>query len=194
MAKPVTSPPTDPVLLAEIGAAHGIRGEVRVKSHTADPEAFQDYGPLFDDKGRRFDVRRARPLKDDMLVVTFEGLTDRTAAEKLTRTKLYVDRSALPEPEDEDEFYHADLIGLAVETTAGEAVGTVVAVPNFGADDLLEVARPGRRSVYLPFTRAVVPTIDVPGRRVVIDPPEGLLDEPEPDPDEERAEAGEAGS
>ncbi len=173
----------DPVLLAEIGAAHGVRGEVRVKSHTADPEAFQDYGPLYDEKGQAYRVKHARVLKDDMLVVAFEGLTDRTAAERLTRTRLYVDRSALPEP-DEDEFYHADLLGLAVETVAGETVGTIVAVPNFGSDDLLEVARPGRASVYVPFTRAVVPTIDIKGRRVIVDPPDGLLDEAKPGPDD----------
>lgn len=174
------APLPSPVLLAEIGAAHGVRGEVRLKAFTDDPEAFQDYGPLSDDRGRRFVVKAARPLKDDMLVVAFEGVTDRNAAEALTRTKLYVDRSALPEPEDEDEFYHTDLLGLAVETVSGEPVGTVVAVPNFGADDLLEIARPGARSVYVPFTRAVVPTVDVIGRRVVIDPPEGLLAEEKP--------------
>lgn len=168
-----------PVLLAEIGAPHGVRGEVRLKSHTADPEAFQDYGPLVDDKGRRFTVKNARVLKDDMLVVSFEGLTDRTAAEKLNRTKLYVDRSALPEPED-DEFYHTDLLGLAVETTDGELVGTIVAVPNFGSDDLLEVARTGRKSIYVPFTKAVVPEIDFAARKVLIDPPEGLLDDTPP--------------
>jgi 16S rRNA processing protein RimM len=192
MASPLkTTPPRDPVLLAEIGAAHGVRGEVRVKSHTADPEAFQDYGPLFDDRGNAYVVKTARPVKDDMLVVSFEGLTDRTAAEKLTRTKLYVDRSALPEPDDEDEFYHADLLGLAVETLAGEAVGTVVAVPNFGSDDLLEVSRPGRKSVYVPFTRAVVPTVDLPGRRVLIDPPAGLLDDEAPPPEAENGPEGE---
>ncbi len=184
---PPTAPLPDPVLLAEIGAAHGVRGQVRVKSHTADPEAFRDYGPLYDEHGRRFVVASTRPLRDDMLVVAFEGLTDRTAAEALTRTKLYVDRSALPEPADEDEFYHADLLGLAVVTAAGEAVGTVVAVPNFGADDLIEVARPGRRSVYVPFTRAVVPVVDVAGGRIVIEPPEGLLD------DDARPEPGEDG-
>lgn len=177
----MTSPSLkEPILLAEIGAPHGVRGEVRLKSHTADPEAFQDYGPLFDERGRRYEVRTARLLKDDMLVVAFEGLSDRTAAEKLVRTKLYVDRSALPEPE-EDEFYHADLLGLPVETVSGEAVGTIVAVPNFGSDDLLEIARPGRASVYVPFTRATVPTVDLAARRVVIDPPAGLLDDAAPD-------------
>lgn len=177
MADRMTPPSPSLVLLAEIGAAHGVRGQVRVKSHTADPEAFGDYGPLTDGKGRRFEVSSARPLKDDMLVVAFKGVTDRTAAEALTRTRLYVERDALPPPEEEDEYYHADLLGLAVETVDGAPVGTVVAVPNFGSDDLLEVARPGLRSVYVPFTRAVVPVVDVAGRRLVIDPPDGLLDD-----------------
>ncbi|HUG62154.1 MAG TPA: ribosome maturation factor RimM [Methylomirabilota bacterium] len=170
-------PLTNPVLIAEIGAAHGVRGEMRVKAHTADPMAIADYGPLRDDKGRAYEVRTMRPLKDDMLVVAFKGVADRTAAEALTRTRLYVDRSALPETEDDDEFYHADLLGLSVVTVAGEPVGTIVAVPNFGADDLLEVARPGGKSIFVPFTRAVVPTVDIAGGRVVIAPPDGLLDE-----------------
>ncbi|CAI9414677.1 Ribosome maturation factor RimM [Pleomorphomonas sp. T1.2MG-36] len=176
--------PQKSVVIAEIGAAHGVRGEVRVKAHTADPLAVADYGPLHDSRGAIFRIKSLRHLKDDMLVVSFEGLTDRTAAEKLNRTKLHVDRSALPPP-DEDEFYHADLIGLAVETTAGEAIGTVVAVVNFGADDLLDVKRPGRASVYVPFTRAVVPTLDFASGKAIIAPPDGLLDEPgEPDGEE----------
>ena len=173
------------IVIAEIGAAHGVRGEVRVKAHTADPLAVADYGPLHDSRGNVFRIKSLRHLKDDMLVVAFEGLTDRTAAEKLNRTKLHVDRSALPPP-DEDEFYHADLIGLAVETVSGEAIGTVVAVVNFGADDLLDVRRPGRASVYVPFSRAVVPTLDFSAGKAIIAPPEGLLDEPG-EPDEEDA-------
>ncbi|WP_026785161.1 ribosome maturation factor RimM [Pleomorphomonas koreensis] len=165
-----------PILIAEIGAAHGVRGEVRVKAHTADPLAVADYGPLSDGKGGVFKVKSLRHLKDDMLVVAFEGVADRTAAEKLNRTKLFVDRSALPPP-DEDEFYHADLIGLAVETTAGEAIGTVATVADFGAGDLLEVRRPGKPSVYLPFTRAVVPTLDFAAGKAIVMPPDGLLDE-----------------
>lgn len=178
---------TEPVLLAEIGAAHGVRGEVRVKSFTADPEAFRDYGPLFDAKGRRYVVKTARPVKDDMMVVAFEGIADRTAAETLTRTQLFVDRAALPETEDEDEFYHADLLGLAAVTADGETIGTIVAVPNFGSDDLLEVARPGRPSVYIPFTKAVVPTVDLAARQVVVVPPEGLLTDAVPEPGEDGA-------
>ncbi|WP_245293128.1 ribosome maturation factor RimM [Mongoliimonas terrestris] len=173
----MTDTPTNAVLLAEIGAAHGVRGEVRVKAFTADPQAIADYGPLVDDRGRRYVVTALRPLKDDMLVVRFEGVPDRTAAERLTRTKLYVDRAALPEPDDEDEFYHADLVGLDVVSVDGTPIGSVVAVANFGADDLLEVARPGLRSIYLPFSKAVVPTVDLTARRVLVDPPAGLLDD-----------------
>lgn len=177
--------PQKSILIAEIGAAHGVRGDVRVKAHTADPLAIADYGPLHDGRGNLFRVKSLRHLKDDMLVVAFDGVTDRTAAEKLNRTKLHVDRSALPPP-DEDEFYYADLIGLAVETTAGEAVGTVTAVVNFGADDLLDVRRPGGTSVYVPFTRAIVPTVDFAGGKAIIDPPDGLLEEGG-EPDEEDA-------
>lgn len=168
--------PQKSILIAEIGAAHGVRGEVRVKAHTADPMAIADYGSLHDGRGGLFRVKSLRHLKDDMLVVAFEGMADRTAAEKLNRTKLYVDRSALPPP-DEDEFYHADLLGLAVETTAGEPVGTVVAVADFGAGDLLEVRRPGGASVYVPFTRAVVPVLDFAVGKAIIEPPQGLLEE-----------------
>lgn len=176
--------PQKSILIAEIGAAHGIRGEVRVKAHTADPLAIADYGPLYDNRGGIFRVKSLRHLKDEMLVVAFEGVTDRTAAEKLNRTKLHVDRSALPPP-DEDEFYHVDLIGLAVETVAGEAVGTVTEVVNFGADDLLDVRRPGGTSVYVPFTRAIVPTLDFSAGKAIIAPPEGLLEEGgEPDEEE----------
>jgi 16S rRNA processing protein RimM len=169
-------PHPNPVLIAEIGAAHGVRGEVRVKAHTAEPGAIADYGPLQDEHGRIFKVRTMRPLKDDMLVVAFAGIADRNAAEALTRTKLFVDRRSLPQPEAE-EFYYTDLIGLAVVTEAGDAIGRIAAVQNFGADDLLEVSRPGRASVYVPFTHAVVPTVDVAGGQVVITPPDGLLDD-----------------
>jgi 16S rRNA processing protein RimM len=172
------------ILIAEIGAAHGIRGDVRVKAHTGDPQAIGDYGPLHDERGRAYVVSALRPLKDDMLVVRFQGVADRNAAEALNRTRLYVDRSVLPAPA-EEEFYHTDLIGLAVETVTGAPVGTVTAVMNFGADDLLDVERPGRTSVFVPFSRAVVPTVDIAGGRLVIDPPDGLLDEPGEPPAEE---------
>ena len=167
------------VVIAEIGAAHGVRGEVRVKAHTADPLAIADYGPLFDGKGRVFKVKSLRHLKDDMLVVAFEGLTDRTAAEKLTRTGLHVDRSVLPPP-DEDEFYHADLIGLAAVDAAGKPLGTVAAIHNFGAGDIIEIAPAHGPTLMLPFTDAVVPVVDLAGGRVVIEMP-GEIEGEEPD-------------
>mgnify|MGYP001174110437 CR=1 FL=1 len=191
MATPLTPPLPHPVLVAEIGAAHGIRGELRVKPHTADPEAIADYGPLQDETGRRFVVRKLRPAKE-VVIVVFEGIADRTTAEALTGTRLYVDRSALPEPED-DEFYHADLIGLAVVTSEGEIIGEIVTVQNFGADDLLEVRRPGKATVFVPFTREVVPTVDLASGRLVVLPPPGLFDEAGKDEgDREDGSAGEA--
>lgn len=185
------APLVDPVLVAEIGAAHGVRGELRVKPHTGDAEAIADYGPLVAEDGRRFVIERMRPAKA-MLVVSFAGITDRNAAEPLVGTRLYVERSALPEP-DEDEFYHADLIGLAVETTAGEPFGRVAALHDFGAGDLIEVMRPGAPSVFLPFTRAVVPVIDIAGKRIVVEPPAGLLGSSPDDAEAQAAAAGEDG-
>jgi 16S rRNA processing protein RimM len=123
-----------------------------------------------------------------MIVVKFREIADRTMAEKLNGAELFVDRSALPELEDEETFYHADLIGLAVVDEAGKHLGTIVAVPNFGAGDLLEI-RPARgASYFLPFTRALVPVVDVKGGRVVIDPPEGFFREEKPEEGEDGAE------
>lgn len=163
----------DRILIAEIGAAHGIRGEVRVKPHGSDPMALADYGPLYAADGRTFEIKSLRPQKH-MLIVRFKGVDDRNAAEALTRTKLYIDRDRLPEP-DEDDFYHTDLVDLPVFDTDGNELGTVISVPNFGAGDLLEIAPKGARSFYLPFTREAVPEIDLAARRIVAVPPEGLF-------------------
>lgn len=159
--------PRNPVQMAVIGAAHGIRGELRVKSFTADPLALGDYGPLFDEMGRRFEIEDIRPQKE-VVVVRFKGIADRNAAEALAGTALFIDRSALPDP-DEEEFYHADLIGLAVRDETGALVGTVRAVHDFGGGDMLEVARPTGRSVMIPFTRAAVPVVDIKGKSVTVD-------------------------
>jgi len=171
------------VQIGVFGAPHGVRGELRVKSFTADPQALAGYRPLTDEAGaRRFDVAAARLLKDDMLVVRLKDVGDRDAAAALTGVGLFAPRDALPATDDEDEFYYADLVGLRAETADGVRLGEVIAVTNFGADDLLEI-RLGRsrRTVYLPFTKAVVPLVDMAGGRVVVDPPEGALDEPKPD-------------
>ncbi len=171
------------VIVGQVGAAHGIKGEVRLKSFTAVPMDIGGYGPLIGGDGRSFEIETARPAAgtaSDMLVVRFKGVADRDAAEALNGIELSVPRARLPEAET-DEFYHADLIGLAAETVSGEALGTIVAVQNYGAGDLLEIVAPGTMPVLVPFTRAAVPTVDVAGGRVVVDPPPGLLDESEED-------------
>jgi 16S rRNA processing protein RimM len=161
---------TDDVLVGVFGAPHGVRGELRVKSYTQDPLSLASYEGLRDNAGRAFQITSARPLKDDLLVVRVKGVGDRDAAQKLTHTKLYVPRSKLPPP-DEDEFYTRDLIGLRAETPEGELIGAIVAVPNYGAGDILEIAPPTGETLLYPFTRAVVPTVDIAGGRVIVIPP-----------------------
>jgi 16S rRNA processing protein RimM len=165
----------DRILVAEIGAAHGTRGEVRLRSFTQDPLAVKDYGALESEDGARtFTIERVRPAKD-CLVARIAGVADRTAAERLRNTKLYVGRDRLPAPADE-EFYHADLIGLVALAADGSELGKVVAVHNFGAGDLIELQpAAGGPAVMLPFTVASVPVVDIAGRRIVVDPPDGLF-------------------
>lgn len=167
--------PPDRVCLGAITGAFGVRGEVRLKSFCAEPAAIAGYGPLTTEDGRSFTVTITRHLKG-AFAARLSGVTDRDAAEALRGTRLYTDRSRLPPP-GEEEYYHADLIGLAVLDTGGATLGTVRAVHDHGAGDLLEVARPGRESVLLPFTRASVPTVDLAAGRLIADPPAGLFDE-----------------
>jgi len=171
--------PKNPVQMAVIGAAHGIRGELRVRSFTADPLALGDYGPLYTRDGRVFEVREIRPAKD-VVVVRFEGVGDRNAAEALTGTELFVDRSALPDDGDEDDFYHADLVGLSVRDDSGAVIGRVAAVQNFGGGDLLDLTLTGRKGVLIPFTKAAVPEVSVSGGFIRVDPvAAGLTEEGE---------------
>lgn len=162
------------VLVGRFGAPHGVRGEVRVQSFTQDPEAIGRYGPLQALDGRRFTFKHLRPLKDNMLVVRVDGVADRTAAEALRHVDLYLDRAALPPP-DEDEFYVADLVGLDAVREDGAPLGTVIDVPNYGGGDLIEI-RPaiGGETLLFPFTKLVVPTIDFTARRLVVVPPEEI--------------------
>ena len=163
------------ICVAQIGAAHGTRGEVRLKSFTADPMAVMDYGALeTEDGSATFEIESLRPAKTHW-VAQLRGVRDRNAAERLANTKLFVLRDRLPAAET-DEFYHADLIGVVAVTTDGRALGTVVAVHDFGAGDILELKQEGKRdTVMLPFTSATVPVVDIAGRRIVIDPPEGVF-------------------
>jgi 16S rRNA processing protein RimM len=161
---------TEAICVARIGAAHGVRGAVRLWTFTEDPLAVKNYGPLATrDGARQFEVIEARQAKDH-LVVMLKGVTTRNAAEALNGLELYVARDRLPAP-DEGEYYHADLIGLAAVTTTEAPLGRVIAIHNFGAGDIIEIAPPHGATMLLPFTDAVVPTVDLVAGRVVIELP-----------------------
>lgn len=162
------SRPANPVLMAVVGAAHGLKGELRVKSHTGDPLALGDYGPLYAADGRVFEIAAIRPANNVAAIVRFKSITNRTAAERLTNTELFVDRSAL-QAEEEGEFYHADLIGLAIRDETGAEAGRVTAVQNYGGGDILEITWQGRKGLLIPFTRAAVPDVDLAAGRITID-------------------------
>lgn len=164
------------VLVAEIGAPHGLRGEVRLRSFTADPLAVKDYAPLEDENGRKFEIESLRAGKG-VLIVRLAGVSARADAERLTGLKLYIPRARLPET-GQDEFYHADLIGLVVMTAEGKTLGTLVAVHNFGAGDVIEVKPASGPTVLLPFTEKAVPVVDTAAGRIVVDPPEGAFPVP----------------
>jgi 16S rRNA processing protein RimM len=158
------------VCVARIGAAHGVRGAVKLWTFTEDPLAVTRYGPLATRDGARcFELTHARQGKGH-LVATLKGVTTRNEAERLNGLELYIARDKLPAADD-DEYYHADLIGLAAVTTADEPLGKVIAVHNFGAGDIIEIAPPRGPTMLLPFTNAVVPTVDIAGGRVVIELP-----------------------
>jgi 16S rRNA processing protein RimM len=164
------------VCVARIGAAHGVRGAVKLWTFTEDPFAVRSYGLLSSKDGKRqFEVATARAAKDH-LVATFKGVTTRDEAERLNGIELYVAREKLPAT-DEGEYYHTDLIGLAAVTTAGDALGRVLAIHNFGAGDIIEIAPPQGTTMLLPFTDAVVPEVDLTGGRVVIALPEEIASE-----------------
>ena len=162
-----------PICVARIGAAHGVRGAVKLWTFTQDPLAVKHYGPLTTKDGaRQFEVTQAREAKDH-LVATLKGIVTREEAERLNGLELYIARDKLPAT-DEGEYYHADLIGLSAVTSANEPLGRVIAIHNFGAGDIIEIAPPQGATLLLPFTNAVVPTVDLAGGRVVIELPEEI--------------------
>ena len=166
-----------PVQMAVIGAPHGIKGEVRVKTFTGDPLALGDYGPLRSADGRVFTVAAIRPAKN-VVVARFKEITTREAAEASTGTELFIDRAALPDDLDDDEFYFADLIGLAVRDETGAVIGKVATIQNFGGGDIVEIALAGRRTVMIPFTLAAIPDIAVHEGFIRIDTKSaGLVDD-----------------
>ena len=168
------------ILLAQIGAPHGIKGEVRVKPF-GEPEMLDQYGKLETRDGKKFKIKRMRPQKN-MMVVKFEGVNTREEAEALNRVELYIDRAKLPELEDEDEFYIEDLIGMDVQDENGETIGTVLTVSNFGAGDMIEVKPTNSSSThYLPFTKEVVPEIDFENGSLKVVPPIEVSERDEPE-------------
>lgn len=173
------APASGLVLVGRFGAPHGVRGEIRIKSYTGDPLALAGYGGLTDVTGtRRFALKRVRPVKDDMLVAQVEGVADRNAAEALTNADIFVPRASLPAP-DEDEFYFSDLIGLAAVLPDGSRFGTVRAVDNFGAGDILVIETGAGEEALLPFTKLVVPKVDIAGGAVHVVLPEEIDGEDE---------------
>jgi 16S rRNA processing protein RimM len=160
------------LLMGRIGAPHGIKGEVRIQSFTEEPLALLDYGPLSTNRpGLVIEIETARATTN-VLVARLKGVPDRTAAEKLNGVELYVDRDKLPPPDGDDDFYHADLIGLDVRLNDGSVLGKVTAIPNFGAGDLLEVRDERTGDTYLyPFTKAVVPEVRIAEGYLIIEVP-----------------------
>jgi 16S rRNA processing protein RimM len=159
-----------PICVARIGAAHGVRGAVKLWTFTEDPLAVKRYGPLATKDGARsFEVTHAREAKGH-LVATLKGIATREDAERLNGLELYVAREKLPAT-DADEYYHADLIGLAAVSAADQPIGRVIAIHNFGAGDIIEIAPPNGATLLLPFTNAVVPIVDLAKGCVVIELP-----------------------
>lgn len=162
--------------MAEVVGVHGIKGTLKLKVFSDDPEGLPDYAPFCDATAKRtFDILSVQPHGNTFLA-EFDGVTDRTAAEKLRGTKLYVPRDRLPEIEDEETFYHVDLIGLQARWPDGKPMGKVVSVANFGAGDLVEIRPLKGASFYIPFTGEAVPDVDLDAGTITIDPPPGLLD------------------
>ena len=161
------------ICVARIGAAHGVRGAVKLWTFTEDPLAVKAYGPLVTKDGaRQFEVTHAREAKGH-LVATLKGIATREEAERLNGVELYIARDKLPAT-DENEYYHADLIGLAAVNAANEPLGRVIAIHNFGAGDIIEIAPAHGATMLLPFTNAVVPSVDLAGGRVIIELPDEI--------------------
>jgi len=179
------------ILMGAIIDAHGIKGEVKVKSFAGAPKAIASYGPLTDAKGRAFALSvtgQASPGKNgvgqDVLIARIDGVCDRNAAEALKGVELFVMRNRLPEIADEEEFYLADLIGLDVLDRHETALGRVGSVENYGAGDVISVDGGPRGAFDVAFTKALVPMVDLVGGKIVLDLPDGFFDRPEGEPED----------
>jgi 16S rRNA processing protein RimM len=161
------------ILVGTIVGAHGVRGEVRIKSFTADPRAIGRYGPVADETGARTFKVTVRGEVRGLVIARLDGVADRNQAEALKGLRLYVPRAKLPRPK-RGEWYVADLVGLAAQDASGTPLGRVKSVQNFGAGDVIELERTDGTTEFLPFTKAVVPEVDVEGGRMVISPPDEI--------------------
>lgn len=179
MTGPTKSPANNLVLMGRIGAAHGVRGEVRIQSFTENPTDIARYKPLQTNRsGLEITIKKARPAKN-VIVASLKDVTDRNQAETLNGVELYVARDALPPEDGEDDFYITDLIGLEARLEDGTILGKVLAMPNFGADDLIEIGTTSKNGSLYPFTKAVVPHIDIAAGFVTIIPPDEIIVEGE---------------
>jgi 16S rRNA processing protein RimM len=157
------------VRVGRITAAHGVRGDVKIRCFTESPEDVGAYGPLSDARGRKITLANLRPAKGPFIVARIADIADRNAAEALVGCELFVPRDRLPPPE-ADEWYYADLIGLAAVDRQGQTLGSVVAVHDFGAGDLIEIAGASGKPFMVPFTAACVPDINIADRTITIIP------------------------
>ena len=175
----VTKPAASELIcVGAVTGARGIKGDVRIKSFTADPSAIASYGPLYDKTGSHIYVLEITGQAKGQLIGRIEGTPDRTAAEKQRGIQFFVPRDSLPEAV-EDEFYLSDLIGLPVEDLEGKSLGTISSVENYGAGDVLEIVGVISGGLMLPFTKQAVPRVDIQNGLVVIDPPDGIFDPPD---------------
>ncbi|MEQ8258390.1 ribosome maturation factor RimM [Roseovarius confluentis] len=167
---------TDRICIGAVAGAFGVRGELRLKSFTATPEDIATYGPVTSEDGAQsFTITLTGQTTKGALIARLSGVATKEQAEALRGLRLFVDRDRLPNLPD-DEYYHADLIGLEVFDTGGASLGRVKSVLNHGASDILEIHGPGLKStVLLPFTLEAVPTVDLASGRIIADPPEGLF-------------------
>ncbi len=164
------------ILLGAIAGVHGVRGEVKVKSFTADPLAIAAYGPLFDEQGRSFALKlSSKAAKDTVVIARIDGIGDRNAAEALKGKRLYAPREALPALSAADEFYAHDLIGLAVEDRSGQALGRVVDLADYGAGDIIAVGGGTQGDFELPFADRFVPVVDLAAGKVVVELPDDFF-------------------
>ena len=167
MTKSQQQSPASLICVGEITSAHGIKGALKLKVFTANAEDITAYGALVDEQGKTYDLSIVRLVSGDSLIAMLKGIDNRTAAEALRGIKLYISRTQLPEPE-EDEYYHTDLIGMTVESTDGELVGTIKSVQNHGAGDFLEIMTSTGAMITIPFTKEAVPQVRLSDRKVIV--------------------------